>query len=74
MPFWCGVWTTGGAGSWWIFPLLGLAIMAVMAFACSRVSGCMGGRAGRGRDDVAQLRRDLQELKEDVRKIVQNPS
>ena len=70
MPFWCGYW-----GSFcWIFPLLGLVVMGVMVLACVRGFGCMGRRAGRAPGEIADLRRELQELKEDVRKLVRNPS
>jgi len=69
MPFWCGYW----GSSWWVFPLLGLVVMGVVVFACVRGFGCMGRRAERAPGDVAELRRELQELKEDVRKLVRNP-
>lgn len=70
MPFWCGY----CGGFWWVFPLFGLVAMGVMAFACVRGFGCMGSRAGGARGDVAELRREIQSLKEDVRKLVRNPS
>jgi uncharacterized membrane protein len=67
MPY-CGVWETASGGFWWILPVLGLVVMVVMAFACFRGFGCMGWRAGRG--DVSELRRELQELREDVQKVL----
>jgi hypothetical protein len=77
MPFWGGYWSWGPAGSgfWWVFPLIGLAMMIVMVFACLRMMGgthgfgCMGGHHGAGPGDVADLRRELQELKDEVRKF-----
>jgi hypothetical protein len=68
MPFWCGSWGASGGG-WWIFPLLGVAVMAAFAFACLRGFGCMGWRSPRRPDELASLQREVQELKEDVRKL-----
>jgi hypothetical protein len=73
MPFWCGSWETAG-GFWWVFPVLGLAFILVMAFACFRGCGWRGWRAGRTPGEVAELRREIQELKEDLRKVLRNPS
>jgi uncharacterized membrane protein len=70
MPFWCGGWGTG-SGLWWIFPLIGLAVMVAMAFVCVRGAGCFGRRAG---GDVGELRREVSELKEDVRKLLRGAS
>jgi hypothetical protein len=70
MPFWCGYW----GGLWWVFPLLGLVVMGVMVFACAGGFGCMGRRAGGAPADVAELRREIQALKEDVRNLVRSPS
>lgn len=67
MP-WCGAWGTMG-GWWWVFPLLGLAMMALFAFVCLRGIGCMGWRRGPRGDDVAALHREIQALKDDVRKL-----
>ena len=78
MPIWFGYW--GGFCS--IFPLFGLFMMGVMAFACMRGGVWMGRWAGRtqmdrstGRvpDDVAELRREIRALREDVNKVVRNP-
>ncbi len=72
MP-WCGFWGTTGFGYWWIVPLLGLVFMAVMFFVCFRGFGCMGGRR-RTSGDLSGLQRDLESLKEDVRKLRHDPS
>jgi hypothetical protein len=39
MP-WCGYWATGGFALWWILPLIGIALMGVMFFVCSRRFAC----------------------------------
>ncbi len=72
MP-WCGIWGTTGAAYWWILPLIGLVFMSVMFFVCFRGFGCMGGRR-RTPGEPSRLQRDVQSLKEDVRKLQRNPS
>jgi uncharacterized membrane protein len=77
MPFWGGYWwgqPWGGFG--WIFPLIGMLFMVVMVFVCIRMmggmlggGGCMGGHRGRSADQADDLRREIQELKEEVRKL-----
>ena len=68
MPFWCETWGVN-AGWWWIFPLLCIAAMVVFAVVCFRGLGCMGWRSARRSGDLAALQREIQELKEDVRKL-----
>ncbi len=68
MPFWCETWGAN-AGWWWIVPLLCVAAMAVFAFVCFRAFGCMRWRSARRPDAMASLQREIQELKEDVRKL-----
>ncbi len=72
MP-WCGLWATTGAAYWWIVPLIGLVFVGVMFFVCFRGAGCMGGRR-RAPTDLSGVQRDLDRLKEDVRKLRSNPS
>ncbi len=72
MP-WCGLWGTTGAAYWWILPLIGLVFMGVMFFVCFRGFGCMGGRR-RAPGTPSELQRELEALKEDVRKLQRNPS
>lgn len=75
MPFlaWNGV--QPAAGFWWIFPLLGLVIMVLMAFACLRMMGgmsgfgCMGRRGGHSARETEDLRREVQELKVEIREL-----
>ena len=57
----------------WIFPLLGLLVclgMIVMMIRAMRGDGfmCMGHHA-RGADDTADLRRELRELREEVKAL-----
>lgn len=75
MPFWAwhGMHTWAGFG--WIFPLVGLALMALMAFACLRMIGAMpgfrsmGGQASESGGEAEDLRREAQELKNEIRRI-----
>lgn len=70
-------WILGAAvgGFGWIFPLIGLLFMAVMVFVCIGVMGgmpglgCMGGRRGHSAEPVDDLRREIQGLKEEVRRL-----
>ncbi len=75
MPFWGGYWGAPWGGFSWLIPLIGLAIMLVMVFACLRMMGgmrgfgCMGGHGSHSGGDVETLRREVQELKEEIRKL-----
>jgi hypothetical protein len=70
MP-WCGYW--GMAGFWWILPLTGLVFMGVMFFVCFRGFGCMG-RRRRTSGELSNLQREVETLREDVRKLVRQPN
>ncbi len=72
MP-WCGFWGTTGFAYWWILPLIGLVFMGLMFFVCFRGFGCMSGRR-RSSGDLSGLHRELETLKEDVRKLRRDPS
>ncbi len=67
MP-WCGYLGTGGGSFWWVLPLIGLVFMGVMFFACFRGSGCMG-RRWRTPGEPSDLRREIEGLKDEVRKL-----
>jgi hypothetical protein len=69
MP-WCANWGTTAGGFWWILPLIGLVFMGIMLFACFRGfgGGCMGRRRS-GPGELPDLRRELDALKEDVRRL-----
>jgi uncharacterized membrane protein len=75
MPFWGEYWGSGWWGFGWIFPLICLLFMAVMVFVCFRMMGgmagfgCMGGHRGHSADQVDDMRREIQGLKEEVRKL-----
>ncbi len=72
MP-WCGFWGTTAFAYGWILPLIGLVFVGLMLFVCFRGFGCMGGRR-RTSGDLSGLQRDLESLKEDVRKLRHDPS
>jgi cell division protein FtsB len=67
MPYWDGFFG--------IFPLVGLVIMVVMVFACLRMMGgisrfgCMGGHDGQSASETDNLRREVRELKQEIRKL-----
>jgi hypothetical protein len=75
MPFWAGYWGSSWGAFWWICPLIGLVMMAAMMFVCLRMMGrtggvCwMGGHHGSGTGDFEDVRRELHELKDEVRKL-----
>ena len=71
MP-WCGYWGTAGSAFWWAPPLIVFVLMGVMFFGCLRGFGCMGRRRATayGFSDVQQK---IQELQEDVEKLVRPP-
>ncbi len=71
MP-WCGSLGVAGTGFWWVVPLIGLVIMALMCFACFRGFGCMGGRRRASRE-LSDVRRELESLREDVRMVSRHP-
>lgn len=70
-----GPWGPPMWGLGWIFPLIGLLICGVFVFAMIRaMSGgrgfmCMGGHGGGGHDDGAELRREILELREEIKKL-----
>jgi hypothetical protein len=72
MP-WCGYWGATGSTFWWILPLVGLVVMGLMFFVCSRRFGCMGGRR-RTSGELSDVRRDVETLKDDVRKLARQPN
>ncbi len=72
MP-WCGFLGTTWGSYWWVLPLIGLVFMGIMFFACSRGFGCMG-RGWRRSGESSDLRREVEGLKDDVRKLQRNPS
>ena len=71
MPFWAWNWVAPSGGGWWIFPLLGLFFIVVMAFVCLRMMrgmsgfGCMGGHGARN-DETDNLQQEVEELKREI--------
>ncbi len=70
MPMW---WGRGWGGPWgglgWAFPLVGIFFMVLMVFVVIRmVGGQIGGHTGPGSAEFEELRREVRELKEEVRK------
>ena len=67
--YWGGPW--GGFG--WVVPLLGFALMVVMVVACMRRMhgiphcGCTPSHAQPASSEVETLRREIQELRDELR-------
>ncbi len=74
MPFWTWNWVAPLDEGWWIFPLLGVVFIVVMAFVCLRMMhgmsgfGCMGGHGGKS-DETDNLQREVQELKQEIQRL-----
>jgi uncharacterized membrane protein len=66
------MWGTAPWGAWWIFPGLGFLMCLVFMIMAFRVMTtghgvmCMGRHQHRGRDEATELRRELQELREEI--------
>ena len=75
MPMWGGYWGGPWAGFGWLFPLIGLLFMGLMMFLCCRMMGGMmrrgpeGGRLSHRGDEIAELRRAVEALREEVRRL-----
>lgn len=75
MPMWGGYWGGPWTGFGWIFPLIGLLFMVVMAFMCFRMlggmmrGGCMPGHAGHSAGEIEDLRKELRALQEEIRRL-----
>ncbi len=75
MPMWGGYWGPPWGGFGWMFPLIGLLFMVVMVFVCIRMMGgmsgfgCMGRHGGHSPGEAEDLRREVRELKEEIRKL-----
>jgi uncharacterized membrane protein len=75
MPMWGGYWGPPWGGFGWIFPVIGLLFMAVMVFMCIRMmggmmrGGCVAGHGRHSAGEVEDLRREVGELKEEIRKL-----
>lgn len=75
MPFWAWNWVAPLGGGWWIFPLVGLVIIVVMAFVCLRMMhvmsgfGCMAGHGRKSDDGIEDLRREVREVKQEIQRL-----
>ncbi len=70
MPMWGYGWGGHWGGFGWIFPLLGLIFMVVMITACFRM---MGRHHGPPPSEFEDLRREIRELKEEIRQLRTRP-
>ncbi|MBI4013198.1 MAG: hypothetical protein HY359_12850 [Candidatus Rokubacteria bacterium] len=70
-----GPWGVPVWGGWWIFPLVGLLFMAVMAVFCARMmrgmmaGGGMCGHGGRHESEPDDVRQEVHELREEIRHL-----
>jgi hypothetical protein len=70
-----GPWGAPMWGFWWIFPVMGLllclALFVIVARAISTGHGvmCLGGHRGAGPDDRAEMRREIDALREEIRQL-----
>jgi hypothetical protein len=75
MPMWGGYWGGPWAGFGWLFPAIGLLFMGLMMFLCCRMMGRTVRRGPEGSDaghqdtEVVELRREVQLLREEVRRL-----
>jgi hypothetical protein len=69
-----GFWNAPIGGFWWIVPLVGLlmclafAVLACRFMAVGRGVMCMGGHQ-RGGNDIADLRREITLLREEIHQL-----
>jgi len=60
---------------WWIFPLVGLfvclafLVMAVRFMSTGRGFMCMGGHRGMRDDETAEMHREIQALREELKQL-----
>ena len=66
MPMWGGTWGGPWYGMGWLMPLFWVLVIGVVIAIVLRRTG---GREGDVRQELAALRRDMQDLKEEVRKL-----
>jgi hypothetical protein len=75
MPMWGGYWGSPWGAFGWIFPLIGLLFMVVMVVVCFRMMGgtsgfgCMSSYGAQAAEETKELRREVLELKEEIRKL-----
>lgn len=70
-----GPWASPMWGFWWIFPLIGVLVCLAFLFMAFRfvTTGrgfmCMGGHRAMASDDVAEMRREIQALREEIKQL-----
>jgi len=75
MGLWHGYWGGPWGGFGWIFPLLGLTVMVVMVLFCMRRMGgmshcgCTPGHGQPAHPEIEALRREIQELREELHNL-----
>jgi len=75
MAMWGGHWAGPWGGFGWLLPVCVLLIMAVMMFLCARMMGGMmrrgpaAGNTSHRADEIAELRREVDALREEVCKL-----
>jgi hypothetical protein len=62
-------------GFWWVVPLIGLLVclaflvMAVRFMSTGRAFMCMGGHRAMGDDAVAEMRREIHSLRDEIKQL-----
>lgn len=69
MPL-CGFWGATVSSFWWVLPLIGLVVMAIMFFVCFRGMGCgcMGERR-RSSGELSDLHLEVESMKDAIRRM-----
>lgn len=70
-----GPWASPTWGFWWIFPLIGFFVCLAFLFMAFRFMStgrgfmCMRGQRAMGSDDVAEMRREIHALREEIKQV-----
>jgi hypothetical protein len=70
-----GPWGTPMWGFWWVVPLIGLLVclaflvMAIRFMSTGRGFMCMGGHRAMGDDAVAEMRREIHSLRDEIKQL-----
>jgi uncharacterized membrane protein len=72
-----GAWAGPMWGFWWIFPLMGFVMCLIFVVGMIRMMAggrgfaCMGGHQAADSDETARLRREIDDLRQEVRTLRQ---